>query len=571
MIRTKNIRKRNEWLSDQIGEKTSELQDANQMLQQQHEEDRRKAEKILGQQHELLEKKYTLERANEKLSDWSGFQNKLIGILGHDLRGPMNRITGLVNLLKMSQKETEREEIFQRLHDSARTVSSLSTDLLSWVYLQSESREIETQFFSWKELLGKVKEDVGPALSEKEISLVFAGKNKEESYIKGVLPVAQATLRNIILNAVRYSPVGSVIEIEVGIGKKGLSGLRVSDHGPGFDADEVNQIIQGEGFNNIKTGSLKESAGLGLTLCVDMLRRTGGFLEAASLPGWGGTFFLYLPVADTEMVASEPVRGTVPEVRAEARMEGLKGKKLLLIDDDDELRWIMSRFLSNYMEITEVRSAEEALQILLKTNPDVLVVDIHMGEISGIELCQSIKSLPDTAHLPCIVISGDVNSQSREEAFASGADAFIAKPFEPKEILFQLSAYFQNQEKKLKRFFQDNLPVNQLTENSISQEFLESLVSLIERNLASPTLTIDFLSKELGMSKSTLYRNLKILTGSSAVGFIKNIRMRKALLLLREGKMNISEVSVETGFNSPAYFTTTFKKHFGFSPSNLGS
>lgn len=567
-FRTRSIRRRNRWLSDQVQERTTELQGANQTLKEQIEEDRRKTDTILGQQKELLEKKYELEKTNETLSEWNAFQKQLIAILGHDMRGPLARFTGLIDILRNGH--TSREEfnkLVSGMYEAADSISTLSTDLLSWVTLRSRDEHVESELFTWKELIEKVKEDIGHVWSEKNITLTIHG----DGTVRGVLFVARAALRNVLLNAIHYSDQGGMIEIEAGLKREGLSVMSISDHGKGFDAEKVNRLIRGEIFKGVRTGDLKGGAGLGLSICYDMLQRTGGMLEAVSQPGAGGTFLIFLPLAESEPAQS--ARSLPPPEKTEKNVDGsfesLKGKKILLIDDDDELRWTLAQSLGQWMEIHEARSAEDGMEYMMKHTPDLVIIDIHMKGISGIDFCRKIKTSPETAHLPCMVISGDTSVEARREALAAGAETFMTKPFQVNELLVGISAYFLNQEKKLKRFFLENAPVDQITDNSLSRDFLNMLIALIEEHLASPELNVDFLAKELGVSKSTLYRNLKTLTGRSAVDFIKTIRMRKSLALIKEGKMNISEIATHTGFNSPSYFTTTFKKYFGFSPKEL--
>lgn len=225
--------------------------------------------------------------------------------------------------------------------------------------------------------------------------------------------------------------------------------------------------------------------------------------------------------------------------------------------------------MDEFVEIYEARSAEDALEWLQDNTPDMAVLDIMMEGMSGLELCKRIKQSKTTAHVPCMIISGETRPSIRTEVFNAGADAFLSKPFTAEEIIIQVNTFFENQDKQLKRFFTENIPVDELTNNEINKDFLKRLVEVIEKNLASPDLSVDYLATEIGMSKSTLYRNLKSITGQSANIFIKNIRMRRSLILLKEGKLNISEIATKVGFNSASYFTTTFKKHFGFSPNEL--
>jgi len=558
-LRTENIRKRNKLLSDEVRNRTKELEDVNQSLLN-------KNELILMQQKELLDKKYTLEKNNDKLSEWNTFQQKLIGIIGHDIRGPLQRFSGLLKVMDESSKDF----VMEKLNESAASLSILATDLLSWVSTQSYKGESEIVSFTWKDVFEKTSKEIDPFVVEKQISIVIKGTS-HETQVNGIFQIAMSALRNVLYNAIRFSKSGGIIEIEFNIHKEGLCGMRVTDFGQGFDPVDVNKLISGEGFKGMKSTGLQEGAGLGMTICYDMIKRLGGFIEAASLPDTGGTFYIYLPLADEANIATSNMVGPISSNSEfqTSKNSTLKNKKILLVDDDAEIRWSLVKALGDVLEIYEARSAEDAMDWLEDNTPDMAVLDIVMGPISGLELCKRIKQSKTTAHVPCMIISGEAGPAIRSNVFNAGADAFLPKPFTAEEILIQINTFFENQDKQLKRFFTENIPVDELTNNEINKDFLKRLVEMIEKNLASPDLSVDYLATEIGMSKSTLYRNLKSITGQSANIFIKNIRMRRSLILLKEGKLNISEIATEVGFNSASYFTTTFKKHFGFSPNEL--
>jgi ligand-binding sensor domain-containing protein/signal transduction histidine kinase/DNA-binding response OmpR family regulator len=561
-LRTRNIRKRNEWLTDQVKERTIELQESNYLLIEQNHKIVNQSEQIIGQQKDLLNKKYELEKNNEQLAEWNEFQKRLIGVLGHDLRGPLNHFS---LLLKYFDKDSS-EFVMEKLKSSADSITELAANLLSWVSFQSSNQELQFVNFTYKEIIEKTLKELEPQYVDKKIS--FSIKN-ENCLAKGIVPLAHTALRNIISNAIKFSPQGGVIEIEGGIEKEEHTGIRITDYGKGFDAATVNKLIMGEAFRGMKESTL-ESAGLGMAICYDMVKRTGGWIEAASLPQSGATFYIFFPrVNEIEKVKQEEIPHK--ELFSTEKTNILKDKKILLVDDEDSARWPIVRVFSEYTEVYEVRSAEEALKWIKVNTPDMALLDIRMPGISGIELCKKIKNSADTAHVPCIIVSGEESVDIRTEAFKAGADVFLIKPVHPEELLLQICSYFDNHAKKLKRFFNEDDSVDQLTENPLNKEFLQKLIKMLEDNLTSENLNVDFIATEMGLSRSSLYRKLRSLTGETVNDFIRNIRMRKGLLLLKEGKLNISEVAYETGFKSLSYFTTSFKKHFGYNPTELKS
>ncbi len=521
----------------------------------------------MQQQTELLENKYHLEKYNQQLENWNSFQTKLIGVVSHDIRGPLQRFAALLKVVD----DSSAAFVVEKMKESAEGLNVLATDLLTWVSTLSSQDDNVYESVSFESSWNKVLQECNDLVKEKQIKFNIKRPDIEPS-VRFVIPLIQASWRNIVANAIRYSEVNSVIEIEWGILKGESIGIRVTDYGKGFDADEVNSVISGRGLQGAKSASLKEGAGLGLSICYDMLSRLGGKIEAASLPGSGATFFIWLPLNASVNTSEEEQQISevkIVEAVSTFNQELLKDKTILLVEDDDAVRWALIQYLTEYVNVYELRSGKEAL-VWLETNvPDMAVLDINLDEVSGIDLCKKIKSHANTSHIPCMLVSGNPSPDIRKDAIASGADVFLAKPVLGEEILLHLSSYFENQEKKRKHFFLDQLPVESLTDNPINKAFLEKVIQVIESNLSSTELSVDFIAKSIGLSKSTLYRTLKSLTGLSANNFIRNIRMRKSLALLKEGKMNISEIATETGFNSPSYFTSSFKKHFGFNPTEL--
>lgn len=291
--RTNSIRRMNKRLSIQVNERTKELKEANDLLASERDNVVKHSAIILEQQKVLLAQKDKLEKSNEKLEEWNQFQNRLIGILGHDIRGPLQ---SFVLLLEYQEKEPS-EWLQAKLRDTAVSLSMLATDLLGWVNFQSTKREIEYTEFPWSEVIEKAMKQVETNSKAKKIQ--FSVKSGDGHIVRGVPQVALSCLRNILSNCIRFSKENGVVELETGeADNHGF--LRITDYGEGFDAVIVNRLIQGEAFRGMKDTSLKESAGLGMAICYDMIKRTGGHIEAASLPDSGATFYICLPFKGME-------------------------------------------------------------------------------------------------------------------------------------------------------------------------------------------------------------------------------------------------------------------------------
>lgn len=290
-MRTRAIRQRNQWLALQVEERTLQLKEVNTLLAEEKDHVVEQSKKILQQRSELVERKEELESINERLLEWNEFQNKLIAVVSHDIRGPLQNFS----LLLQFEDEASAGWVKSRLKETANALSILATDLLSWVSLQSQKGELEYSVFKWSDIVEKALKQLESVAHTKQVT--FRVTKSAHDLVKGVPPMALACLRNVISNSIRFSPEGGVVEIESGMVREGFVGIRITDHGEGFDPQRVNTIIQGAAFAGMKDYALAESAGLGMAICYDMIKRTGGTLEAVSLPSSGATFFIYLPIA----------------------------------------------------------------------------------------------------------------------------------------------------------------------------------------------------------------------------------------------------------------------------------
>lgn len=273
-FRTRSIVRKNKWLTEQVSVRTQELQEINLALS--------------TQTATVLQQKHSLELNNAKQEEYNQLLHKLIGIISHDIRGPIQRFSMLLQYMNESTKDF----IMEKLKENAATLSLLTTDLLSWVRMQS-SKDMEISDFEWEEVWEKTHRELDTFKEEKKLS--FEVIHHTTGPAKGVAVIAQAAIRNIMSNAIKYSEPGGIILIETGIQQDQYTALRVTDYGKGFDAAQINKLIGGEVFNGMKSVTLQEGAGLGMSICYDMVRRCGGWIEAKSLPNSGGTFFVYFP------------------------------------------------------------------------------------------------------------------------------------------------------------------------------------------------------------------------------------------------------------------------------------
>ena len=241
---------------------------------------------------------------------------------------------------------------------------------------------------------------------------------------------------------------------------------------------------------------------------------------------------------------------------------------VVITEDSDQLRRFLNQILIDEFTLIETSNGLEGLQAAIEHVPDLIISDIMMPKMDGLELCEKIKSMEITSHIPVLLLTALADLDSRLEGLETGADYYLGKPFEPRELL-TASHNLIAQRKKLRDHFAKKLLLKTQEWEGVSadERFLQKLMTLIEKHLADPDFTIEELQKDMGISRMQLHRKLKALTDKSATEFIRTIRLKRAAEMLQKGQDNVSQVAYQVGFNSLSYFTKCFKEQFGVLPS----
>lgn len=241
---------------------------------------------------------------------------------------------------------------------------------------------------------------------------------------------------------------------------------------------------------------------------------------------------------------------------------------MLVIEDDTELLASMTNLLSEYFTVISATDGEKGLQIIKNQNPDLIISDVVLPILNGFELCQTIKKDLYISHIPVILLTAKVSITDKIHGLEEGADAYLTKPFHFDVLLAQIQSLLSNRKRVAERFRKsEHLQIQEGTHTSPDLCFLEKAIAIIEENIANSNFTVQIFQKEMNLSNSVLYRKLKALTGLSPLEFIRNIRLKKACVLLLDNQYNISEIAYKVGFNDPKYFSICFKKEFGKTPT----
>ena len=390
-------------------------------------------------------------------------------------------------------------------------------------------------------------------------------------------------LDNLISNAIKYTEKGYINISLYTIRKNNTdyAEIRVSDTGQGIPSEELPHIF--ERYYQAKNDRQVSGTGIGLALVKNLVKLHQGEIHAESILGKGSSFRfsliinnIYPNALHTDSEEKEQNSNHDTESAEDSMLNNnISGEKpiLLVVEDNPDICEYISESFSDSFEVITAEEGEAGYRMAISQIPDIIVTDIMMAGMDGITFCKIIKGDVRTSHIPVIMLTAKDSLQNKEEGYLAGADSYLTKPFSASLLRSRIHNLLESR-KKLANQFSNNLNINSdksiiLHEslNQLDNEFIQKITQIIEDNLKSEKIDVTYLADKLCMSKSTLYRKIKALTGISTNEYVRKIKMQNAEKLMLEGRYTISEIAFRVGMNSPVYFRQCFKEEFGISPS----
>ncbi|EDM34405.1 two-component system sensor histidine kinase/response regulator, hybrid ('one-component system') [Pedobacter sp. BAL39] len=595
-LRLSEVKKRNRQLKQEVEMRTMELSESNSFLLESNEKIKlqnenleevnkeivRKTDKILNQQKQILVQNEQLESAVKALESSNQTKDRFFSILAHDLKNPISALTGLADLLKNRLNMLGPSEITSYVYDISRSTHSVNTlvmNLLDWARTQSAELHYQPSYISLHELVAKNIYLAQIQLNNKNIHCRIDIDSKHVIYAD--YQMINTVIRNIIGNSIKFTPVAGEIEISSFYTAEQIT-ISICDNGVGMSGMQLEQLENQQPMPSLGTAG-ETGTGLGLQICRDFIKRNQGQLKIESLPGRGSSVIITLPGA-SELSASALKDSALPfmsslytdetaneeaaeELFPPQQKQLLKGKRILIVDDNREIRNYLKILLSGTFEIFEAEDGRDGIQKATENQPDLIITDLIMPVMDGLEFCHRTKNNLLTSHVPVLMLTGESNQESQISSYESGADIYINKPINNKILLRVIYNLIHNRENvKRKYTVSEELIPENLDYNKLDREFLERMSVFIEAHLSQADLDYKKLSEHAAMSRTVLYSKFKMLTGMGVHDFIKNIRLKAALKHLQEGKLNISQIAYEVGFSTPSYFSKSFSKQYGLTP-----
>ncbi|MFK7932757.1 MAG: ATP-binding protein, partial [Saprospiraceae bacterium] len=541
---------------------------------------------------EVEKRTLTIKQQTEDLKQLDIAKSRFFSNLTHEFRTPLTLIIGPVEQLLAGYAQTATAQKLKIVLRNANQLLDLVNQMLTLTKMEDGQMKIDVEHSDIIYHTARLTKDFKPLAAEKRQKLIFNAEVKQwETYFDS--HKWNRIVYNLIANAIKFTLIGG--EITVGLNQKKVAGealieLVVKDNGIGIEEKQLNHIFDRFYQGDSSSTRQAEGTGIGLALVKELVELQGGNISITSILGKGTSFVVELPVISSDavkpaltptpdpLIISAPISSNLL-LSPPSDMDSKDSNKLdlLIIEDNNEVRAFIRHCLDeNQYNITEAVNGEEGIQKAQELIPDLIISDVMMPKKDGFEVVNAIRKEIATSHIPIILLTAKTSFESQLEGVSRGADVYLTKPFRPQELVLRIQKLIEIRQLLQQRYQQQPVLASgkileQRDEARFEEEdqFITELRAFIHEHINADNLNGDKIGKHFGISRGHLHRKIKAITNQSTGEYIKSVRLEKALEFLKEKKLNISEITYQTGFSSPSHFTRVFKKAYGKTPSEV--
>ncbi|TDE14552.1 hybrid sensor histidine kinase/response regulator transcription factor [Dyadobacter psychrotolerans] len=500
--------------------------------------------------------------------------------VSHEFRTPLTlMLTPLEGLLNNLQADSGVRNQLSMIHRNARRLLNLVTQLLDFKKLEVEETEFRPEKGDIIQFIREITHTFSDLSERKHIAFTFE-TDVESRYSLFDQEKLSRIMYNLLSNAFKFTSENGSVAVHVRIinqdGTEQLD-VRVADTGVGIPADAQAKVFDRFFQHTLPDHLVNQGSGIGLAITREFVKLHGGNISVESQEGQGSTFIMFLPLHSVQgsETAQEVVQKVfVGETITASELSVAENRKdkpvLLLVEDNDEFREYLREVFQKDYQIHEAPNGKIGLEITLHTIPDLIVSDVMMPEMDGMQLCRMVKTDSRISHIPVILLTARAEDEQQLQGYETGADAYVTKPFRLDILQAQIRNLITLRERFQKQF-QKHIRVepSEIVVRSLDEQFINKAVKVVEDNMANSEFTVEELSSEMAMSRMYLYKKLLSLTGKTPVEFIRIIRIRRAASLLEKSQLTVSEIAYQVGFNNPKYFAKLFKEEYKILPTEF--
>lgn len=548
----------------------------------------RRHQVALMEQNKLLELERDKQKElNEQLN--AATQSKLAFFtnVSHDLRTPLTLIAEPVEQMTRAGNLTEQQHTLMRIADkNVRILRRLINQILDFRKYENGRLTLALEEVDVRSLVDEWVEAFRPLARKHDIKLTVECSGEVPPSMAMDVEKMERVVFNIVSNAFKYTPDNGSITVRAGMDGGSLV-IEVADTGKGIPEDDIDKIF--DCFYQVDKVR-PQGSGIGLSLAKAFVELHGGRISVSSVPGEGSEFRVEIPVTHVASEAAESARvasGQPDEIDAElgsiepTDADADDGKPLLLvIDDNADMRLLVASLMKDEYRIATAADGRQGLKAAARYVPDLIICDVMMPVMDGLECCRQLKSEISTSHIPVLLLTACAMDEQRVEGYDSGADGYLSKPFNEAVLKSRCRSLVANRKRihDLWSGADTAAPAEAATRKNapsgsggadIDNDFYSRFIDVFQRRMGEAELSVDTLAAEMGLGRSQLYRKIKALTNYSPVELMRSLRLRQARSLLTSTDKTISEIAYEVGFSSPAYFTKCYKDAYGETPTEL--
>lgn len=531
-----------------------------------------KREFVLEQ--ERLEMKHLIEKERhdaEQKTELEKVKVKFLTNLSHELKTPLTLVLNPIENLMFQENSTEKLEMLNLISRNAKRLLNLVNQLLDFRKIEANELNLNATEGDLVSFCQEIVDSFKYIAVRKSIHLHFVSvySHYHTSFDKDKM---ERILINLLSNAIKFTNEGGNVSFQ--IAQEGVSGIRliVRDTGIGLSKDSTDKVFERFFQINNNVDILNQGSGIGLSIAQEFVKLHGGTIKVESEEGVGSAFIISLPLPSLDATQS-PLIATEPEVTpisdfAKSEPPKIELPIILIVDDDDDLRAYLVESLKSKYKVIEASDGRQGWQKALSYHPQLIVSDVNMPVVDGIEMVRKIKNDTRTKHIPVIMLTVLSEEVDQLKGLESGASDYLSKPFSfhllsiKIENLLSLNSLLKSTYSK-----HIQLETPEIEIESEDEKFLLKLSKYVEENIEDPDLTVEELSKVMFVSRGTLYNRVLSLTGETPVEYVRSVKLRKSIALLQKNDMKISQIAYAVGFSNPNYFARAFKAKYNVSPT----
>lgn len=545
---------------------------------------RKKYQTELQEQNRQLEAQRDTEKAlNEQLL--IATQSKLMFFtnVSHDLRTPLTLIADPLEQLAASTNLTSQQNILVRIaNKNVLILKRLINQILDFRKYENGKLDLHLQEAAFAPLVREWAEAFNVSARKHDITLAINFDIADDFSLAIDVEKMERIFFNLLSNAFKYTPQNGKITFACAATDTDLV-FSVKDTGKGISSEDIKNIFTR--FYQVDKVN-PQGSGIGLALVKAFVELHGGIITAESEFGKGSTFTVTLPIhhvenseniktADTEKIEAplitESELDTIEQENAAIRPDA---PLLLVIDDNEDIRRMITVLMGKDYNVISASNGKEGLSLAAKHVPDIIICDVMMPVMDGLECCRHLKEEVSTSHIPVLMLTACSLDEQRAQGYDSGADGYLSKPFSSAVLKSRCRNLIENR-KRIRNAEIDKPTITQAETNSsvldMENKFYARFLEIVNAEMGNPELNVDQLAAKMGLGRSQFYRKIKALTNYSPVELLRNLRLKKSRELLLTTDKSISEIAYEVGFSAPAYFTRCYREAFGETPTDRRS